>query len=77
MEEADVKPDSATFSYLISSSNCEEDIIKVLLELCLAKIIMSWKRHYCFTKICKGHELCQRQSEGHFEFGSPAMSLDI
>ncbi|XP_022877504.1 pentatricopeptide repeat-containing protein At4g04790, mitochondrial-like isoform X1 [Olea europaea var. sylvestris] len=34
MEEADVKPDSATFSYLISSSNCEEDIIKFYNEMC-------------------------------------------
>ncbi|KAL2476241.1 Pentatricopeptide repeat-containing protein [Abeliophyllum distichum] len=34
MEEADVKPDSATFSYLISNSNCEEDIIKFYNEMC-------------------------------------------
>lgn len=29
MELADVKPDSKTFSYLISNCECEEDIIKV------------------------------------------------
>lgn len=30
MELADVKPDSQTFSYLISNCDCEEDIIKVV-----------------------------------------------
>ncbi|CAI9756968.1 unnamed protein product [Fraxinus pennsylvanica] len=33
MEEADVKPDSATFSYLISTSNSEDDIIKFQNEM--------------------------------------------
>lgn len=30
MKDADVKPDSQTFSYLISNCACEEDIIKVV-----------------------------------------------
>lgn len=34
MEEADVKPDSVTFSHLISSSNSEDDIIKFYNEMC-------------------------------------------
>lgn len=33
MEAANVKPDSQTFSYLISNSDSDEDIIKVLLKL--------------------------------------------
>lgn len=29
MEDADIKPDSKTFSYLIANCKCEEDIVKV------------------------------------------------
>ncbi|XP_073009232.1 pentatricopeptide repeat-containing protein At4g04790, mitochondrial-like isoform X3 [Typha latifolia] len=32
MEDAGVKPDSETFSYLISNCDCEEDIVKVVLD---------------------------------------------
>lgn len=37
MEDADVKPDSQTFGYLISNCSCEEDIIKVVL-FCIADL---------------------------------------
>lgn len=40
MEEADVKPDSETFSYLISNCKCENDIIKVCLLLHFLYILL-------------------------------------
>ena len=37
MEQADVKPDSQTFSYLIGKCDCEEDIVRVIQNLHLVK----------------------------------------
>lgn len=36
MEQANVKPDSQTFSYLIHNCSNEEDIIKVVWKYCLS-----------------------------------------
>nr|GMC47497.1 pentatricopeptide repeat-containing protein At4g04790, mitochondrial-like isoform X1 [Ipomoea batatas] len=38
MEDAEVKPDSQTFSYLIRNCNCEDDIIKFYDELTLSGV---------------------------------------
>ncbi|XP_039132079.1 pentatricopeptide repeat-containing protein At4g04790, mitochondrial-like [Dioscorea cayenensis subsp. rotundata] len=41
MEEADVKPDSETFSYLISNCKCENDIIKYQKDLQNSGVLLS------------------------------------
>ena len=44
MKNADVKPDSETFSYLIFNCTCEEDIIKVHLHYFFISVE---KSNYC------------------------------
>lgn len=39
MGDADVKPDSQTFCYLLNNCECEEDIIKVVRDLCFDKSV--------------------------------------